>query len=61
LRIPLKIIADNRADGREGYQATYVLVRPDQFVGWASEDQGVDAPTILRRLTGANESSLLRP
>jgi 4-hydroxyisophthalate hydroxylase len=52
LRLPLKIVRDNRGDGRERYDSALVLVRPDQFVAWASDDARVDAAEILRRVVG---------
>jgi hypothetical protein len=50
LNVPLKVIRDSAADGREKYASRLILVRPDQFVAWA----GVDAEpsNILRRATG---------
>jgi 4-hydroxyisophthalate hydroxylase len=54
LRIPLKIVRDSRAGGRERYEAALVLVRPDQFVAWASEASSVDATEILARSIGAH-------
>jgi 4-hydroxyisophthalate hydroxylase len=54
LRIPLKVVRDSRADGRERYEAALVLVRPDQFVAWASDDPAVNATEILRRVIGAD-------
>lgn len=46
--VPLTVIRDTRAGGRERYDARLVLVRPDQFVAWASD--GVeDAGAVLRR------------
>jgi 4-hydroxyisophthalate hydroxylase len=53
LRMPLKIIRDSRAGGRERYEAALILVRPDQFVAWASEARSVDATEILARSIGA--------
>jgi 2-polyprenyl-6-methoxyphenol hydroxylase-like FAD-dependent oxidoreductase len=53
LNIPLTIITDNRRDGRERYNASLVLIRPDQFVAWASNDGSPDAEAILRRTTGS--------
>ena len=51
LRLPLKIIRDTRADGREKYEAALVLVRPDQYVAWA--DESATNPTdVLRRACG---------
>jgi len=52
LHIPLKVVEDNRADGRELYKAAAILVRPDQFVAWASDDAPDDAAGILRRSAG---------
>jgi 4-hydroxyisophthalate hydroxylase len=50
--IPLKI-SDTPARGRETYQAGVVLVRPDQFIAWVSDDQADDRskPThVLQRV-----------
>jgi len=57
LNIPLKVIAESRTGARNDYEAALVLVRPDQFVGWTSEDRAVDAPTILRRVSGQEDFS----
>jgi len=53
MRIPLKVIRDSRAGGRERYEAAHVLVRPDQFVAWAGNDRPVEPIEILRKVTGA--------
>lgn len=53
LHIPLKIIRDTRADGRERYGASLVLVRPDQFVAWASDSAEGNPAAILKRAVGA--------
>jgi 2-polyprenyl-6-methoxyphenol hydroxylase-like FAD-dependent oxidoreductase len=53
LRVPLKIVRDSRANGRERYEAVYVLVRPDEFVAWAGTDVKVDALAILSKARGA--------
>jgi 2-polyprenyl-6-methoxyphenol hydroxylase-like FAD-dependent oxidoreductase len=50
LGIPLKVITDTAAGGREKYQAPLVLVRPDQFVAWAGEK--AEADQVLRRAAG---------
>lgn len=49
--VPLKIVRDTRDNGREGYEAALVLVRPDQYVVWAGESAG-DAAAVLKRVTG---------
>jgi hypothetical protein len=53
LQIPLEVIQEGRSAGRERYEATYLLVRPDHFVAWAGGELIPDAPTILRRAVGA--------
>jgi 4-hydroxyisophthalate hydroxylase len=53
LSVPLKIIRDTCDGGRKQYKATLILIRPDQFVGWASSDSDVDGAEILRRAIGA--------
>ncbi|MCC2611846.1 FAD-dependent monooxygenase [Neorhizobium sp. Rsf11] len=52
LYLPLEIISDNRADGREKYDARYILVRPDQFVTWSSNDTPPSPEAILRKAVG---------
>ncbi len=54
LRIPLKLVRDSRAAGRERYEAALILVRPDQFVAWASDHAALNAMEILRRVIGAD-------
>ncbi len=53
LGIPLKVISDSSAEGREFYQAKLVLVRPDQFIAWASNEDIAHAKAILQRAVGA--------
>ena len=49
LGVPLTIVQDTRSDGRERYGAALTLIRPDQFVAWASDDDAADAQAILQR------------
>ena len=49
--LPLTTVVDTRADGREGYAARLVLVRPDQFVAWAGE-RADDPAAVFDRATG---------
>jgi hypothetical protein len=53
LSMPLKIIRDTCDGGRERYQAKLILIRPDQFVAWASNDSGADGAEVLKRTIGA--------
>jgi hypothetical protein len=50
--IPLRVIADTRAGGREDYAACMVLIRPDQFVAWTDASEGVDPQAVLQRAVG---------
>jgi 2-polyprenyl-6-methoxyphenol hydroxylase-like FAD-dependent oxidoreductase len=52
LRVPLKTIVDDRSGGRERHSARVILVRPDQFVAYASEDTRDEAEQILLRAVG---------
>lgn len=52
LGVPLTVVVDSKADGRERYEATLVLVRPDQFVAWASTDAAGCPADILRQAIG---------
>lgn len=52
LHVPLKVIRDTQADGREGYEASLVLVRPDQYVVWAGESAAEAAEVIMGRVVG---------
>src|SRR5262245_36448044 len=47
LGVPLKGIEDDRRDGRAGYEACLILVRPDQFVAWSSISAPPDPALIL--------------
>jgi len=53
LRAPLKVLRDSRADGRERYKATYVLIRPDEFVVWAGNEGQMDALAVMSKAIGA--------
>ena len=52
--IPLKLIRDTYADGREDYAARLVLVRPDQYVVWTGDAAPADADAIMRKVVGAD-------
>jgi hypothetical protein len=54
LGIPLTVIRDSRTGGRERYEASLVLVRPDQFVAWAG-DESRCADMIVRQAVGAGQ------
>jgi 2-polyprenyl-6-methoxyphenol hydroxylase-like FAD-dependent oxidoreductase len=52
LSIPVKVIEDSFADGREAYEHRLVLVRPDQFIAWTGEAAPADATALMRRVAG---------
>jgi 2-polyprenyl-6-methoxyphenol hydroxylase-like FAD-dependent oxidoreductase len=52
LSLPLKIVADKRTEGREQYGAAFILIRPDQFIAWASNDEAIDPTAILAMAIG---------
>jgi 4-hydroxyisophthalate hydroxylase len=50
--IPLKVIRDTYAGGREDYEARLVLVRPDQYVAWTDDGTPADADAVMRKVAG---------
>jgi hypothetical protein len=50
--VPLTVVRDTYADGREAYGHRLVLVRPDQYVAWAGDELPAAADAVLRRVTG---------
>ncbi|WP_028349722.1 FAD-dependent monooxygenase [Bradyrhizobium murdochi] len=58
LNVPLAVIEDRRTGERARYEASLVLVRPDQFVAWTSSGGEVDPAAILKRVTGEGAMSI---
>jgi len=52
LRVPLKVLRDTFAEGREDFGARLVLVRPDQYVAWAGDITPPDVAGVIRRVAG---------
>jgi 4-hydroxyisophthalate hydroxylase len=50
--IPLKVIRETYAGGREDYEARLVLVRPDQYVAWTGDGAPADADAVMRKVAG---------
>jgi hypothetical protein len=49
--VPLTVVRDTLAGGRQSYGARLVLVRPDQFVAWTG-DTAPDDPAVVARVAG---------
>jgi hypothetical protein len=52
LGIPLTVVSDSLADGRERLAARLILVRPDQHVAWTGDRAGKAVKDILGRAAG---------
>jgi 2-polyprenyl-6-methoxyphenol hydroxylase-like FAD-dependent oxidoreductase len=52
LNIPLKVVRDSFAGGREAYGRRMILVRPDQFIAWTDDAAPADADALLRKVAG---------
>ena len=51
-KVPLKVIRDSYAEGRERYAARLVLVRPDQYVVWAGDTAPAAPVDLIGRVAG---------
>jgi 2-polyprenyl-6-methoxyphenol hydroxylase-like FAD-dependent oxidoreductase len=52
LGVPLKVIEDSYAGGREAYECRMILVRPDQFIAWTGDTGPADALALIRKVAG---------
>ena len=52
LRVPLKIVRDSYRDGRQAYEASLILVRPDRYIAWAGDSAPADAATVIAKAVG---------
>jgi 2-polyprenyl-6-methoxyphenol hydroxylase-like FAD-dependent oxidoreductase len=52
LRMPLQVITDSFDGPRTAWARRLILVRPDQFVAWTTNDPPADAAAVLRRAAG---------
>src|SRR5688572_32976919 len=55
--VPLTILHRSETELRELYQASLVLIRPDQHVGWRSDTEPEDPSAVLDILRGAVNSA----
>ena len=54
-QVPLTVVRDTFADGREAYGSRLVLVRPDQFVAWTGNAAPTEVDVVWRKVTGRTE------
>ncbi len=52
LGVPLKVVRDSQAGGREAYGKKLMLVRPDQYVVWNDDVAPADARALMAKLSG---------
>lgn len=52
LGVPLTIVRDSLAGGREAYKARLILVRPDQYVAWCGDHPPLPPSAILAKAVG---------
>jgi hypothetical protein len=50
--VPLKVIRDTYAQGRDAYEAQLTLVRPDQYVVWTADRRPADAGRLIDKVVG---------
>ena len=55
-KLPLTIVKDGRAGGREAYACKLILVRPDQFIAWCGDVVPADADALVARCAGQDEA-----
>jgi hypothetical protein len=56
--VPLTVIHEHASSETDRYEAHWILVRPDQFVAWVSEEKAIDpglARQLFKRLRGQSD------
>ena len=66
LQLPLKIVRDSYDQGRRGYEAKLILVRPDRYIAWAGDAPPADTASLLakslaRDRNGQRDKQRVRP
>ncbi|MDB5567323.1 MAG: Monooxygenase, FAD-binding protein [Tardiphaga sp.] len=50
--VPFRVVRDDSVESREFYKATLILVRPDQFIAWVSDDGAKVPADVISRAVG---------
>jgi 2-polyprenyl-6-methoxyphenol hydroxylase-like FAD-dependent oxidoreductase len=50
--LPLTVVRDRFAGGREAYEHRLMLVRPDQYIAWTADAAPADTAALLAQVTG---------
>jgi hypothetical protein len=52
LGVPLTLVEDSFAEGREEYESRLILVRPDQYIVWVGDELPRDVDALLKKVIG---------
>jgi hypothetical protein len=56
LGVPLQVVRDSYADGRQEYGSRLILIRPDQYVAWVGDAPPADPTRLLKQAAGHHQS-----
>jgi 2-polyprenyl-6-methoxyphenol hydroxylase-like FAD-dependent oxidoreductase len=51
-KVPLKVVRDSQAGGREAYGCNLILVRPDQFIAWCGDEMSAAPEQLIATAAG---------
>jgi hypothetical protein len=51
-KVPLKVVKDSQAGGREAYGCKLILVRPDQFIAWCGDEVPAAPEQLIAKAAG---------
>ena len=59
--VPMNVVRDTYAGGREAYEQHLVLVRPDQYVAWTGNAAPPDVAALFAKVTGRQAALAAAP